>query len=89
MKNINEAGLPYGVHYRIDSHNGLQGRHHYPHVHFEGKSNCVFKIDPPEYIEGSLGNATEKVLKNWIYENLSDLLAEWKDKDDVRGGRGS
>ena len=87
--NISEKDLPSGVHYRIDSHNGLNGRHHFAHVHFTGKSDCVFKIDPPEYIEGKLGNASEKELKKWIIANMAALKEEWDDKDDKKGGRGS
>ena len=88
-KDISERDLPQGVHYRIDSHNGLNGPHHFPHVHFTGKSNCVFRIDPAEYIEGKLGNASEKELKCWIINNMAGLKKEWDDKDDIKGGRGS
>lgn len=84
---VSDYGLPCGVHHHIDSHNGLNGQHHFPHVHFTGKSNCVFKIDPPEYIEGSLGNATEKELVQWILDNQSELEEEWEDADDPSGGR--
>ncbi len=84
---VSDYGLPYGVHHHIDGHNGLNGSHHFPHVHFKGKSDCVFKIDPPEYIAGSLGNATEKELIAWIRDNQSALLDEWDDADDPKGGR--
>lgn len=87
-KYVSDFGLPYGVHHRIDGHNGLNGRHHFPHVHFEGKgTECVFKINPPEWVTGSLGNATEKEIKRWILSNQRQLNEEWDAADDPKGGR--
>lgn len=87
-KYASDNDLPYGVHHRIDSHNGLNGPHHFPHVHFEGKgTDCVFRISPPEYVTGKLGNASEKDLKQWIIKHQSELNDEWDDKDDPMGGR--
>lgn len=86
-KNI--GGLPYGVHYRIDSHNGYNGSEHCRHVHIYGNGCDVkFSIDTAECIEGHLGGSVrEKDLAAWVRENQRALIEEWDDADDAQGGR--
>lgn len=83
------GGLPYGIHYRIDSHNGYNGAERSRHVHIYGNGCDVkFSIDSGECIEGHLGGSVrEKDLAAWVRKNQDALIDEWNDADDTRGGR--
>lgn len=87
MKYVSESGLPYGIHYQIHSHNGLNGREHEPHVHFHGRCEVKFSLSTGRYIEGSFNGVSEKEITNWVNDHLSDLVYEWEKADDPHGGR--
>lgn len=87
-KQISEAGLPYGIHYQIHSHNGLQGPERIPHVHIKGKGCEVkYSLIDASYIEGSFNGADESSISRWVRDNLYDLKIEWDRADDPAGGR--
>lgn len=87
-KSINENGLPYGVHYQVHSHNGLNGREHEPHVHIAGKGCDVkYSIVSGRFIEGKFGSASERDIEHWVNNHLKELMQAWNDADDPSGGR--
>lgn len=87
-KYVNESGLPYGVHYQIHSHNGLNGKEREAHVHISGKGcNVKYSLNTGRYIEGTFGSSSEKDIERWVNNHLSELMEEWDMADDPKGGR--
>lgn len=87
-KYVSEYGLPYGIHYKIHSHNGLNGREREAHVHIEGKGcNVKYSLNTGRYIEGTFGSASERDIETWVNDNLYALKEEWNLADDPMGGR--
>ena len=86
-KYVSESDLPYGVHYQIHSHNGLNGREHEPHVHFHGRCEVKYNLRTGSYIEGSFSGVSEKEISNWVNDHIDALMREWDMADDPRGGR--
>ncbi len=87
-KYVSESGLPYGVHYQIHSHNGLNGKEREAHVHIRGKGCDVkYSLNTGKKIEGEFGSVSEKDIERWVNNHLSELMDEWDDADDPKGGR--
>ena len=88
MKYLSDSGLPYGVHHKVHSHNGLRGAESIPHVHISGKGCDVsISIQGAYVLAGSFGGVSEKDIINWVQSHYSDLMDEWNYADDPWGGR--
>lgn len=88
MKYVSEYGLPYGVHYHIDSHNGYNGCEHEAHVHIRGKDCDVkYSLRTGRYMEGRFGSADDDDIESWVNHNISALYDEWNASNDPAGGR--
>lgn len=86
-KNISEADLPFGVHYQIHSHNGLNGREREAHVHFHGKCDVKYSLNSGRYIQGSFNSVKKASIDRWVMEHLTELRSEWDAADSPVGGR--
>lgn len=88
MNYLSDSGLPYGVHHKVHSHNGMRGSESIPHVHFTGKGCDVsISISEAKVLAGSFGSVSEKDIINWVREHYSDLMEEWEHTNDPNGGR--